>query len=369
MDQELALRNVEGWLRGIPLPPLSMELAITRRCNLRCIFCSFLDAAPPSRELSLQECLRIVEEAGEMGIPEISLAGGGEPFFEPQKALEVMRAIKAGGMNGSVTTNGLFSEATAKQIVRMKWDNVVVSLDGPDSESHDFMRNGSGLFKRTVRTLECFRDIKEEMQVGFPDVHISMILSNRTHLKVAEMFALAKRLGVTRVNILPLLDHMPSSHVARLDSRHLGEFKEHAKAAQALAEQLPMESNLSDLMDGLLVEKQMESDTIILADACREGDRNGGITSDVTRIPCYFPWTHLVVHSTGHVKPCIQEDPASFLDGRPLKEVWERDAHLNDIRASMLRGILPRMCSSCCAPVIGKNRRIREYARSNRTFL
>lgn len=370
MDSARALRNVESWMSGRPCPPQSMEIAITRRCNLRCIFCDGrLDNPSDEVELPFSEFMRLIKEAGEMGVEEIALAGGGEPFFRPKNAISAMRAIKEHGMNGSVTTNGLFPESVVEEIVEMGWDNLIVSLDGPDPASHDFMRNRAGLFNRTVGTLEHFQSCKERLGMSAPAIHINMILSNRTHTKITGMFQLAHKLGIPRVNILPLLDHVPGSHVARMSAQQMEEFLEHAPLAREVGRQLGIESNIDSLKDGILVEKQMRTDEVILADAGR-AQRGGkhepirGAAKDPTHIPCYYPWLHLVIHSSGHVKPCIQEEPVSFVNGRPLREIWKRDAHLEDIRHHMLEGKLYRMCSSCCAPVVGKNREIRELARS-----
>lgn len=385
MEIKEALRNVEGWLAGGNPAPQKIEVAITRCCNLKCIFCNARSDDPiDPNELPTEKLLSLINEAADMGVREINLSGGGEPFYKPDKALRVMRTIKERGMRGSITTNGtLLSEGSIREIIQMGWDHIVVSIDGPDPESNDFMRNRPGLFKCVERTLKHFKELKEQLESHSPTLHINMIISNKSHTKIAKMFEFAHGLGIERVNLLPLIDHISSSHVAALDERHLKEFREHAVYAKQVGARLGMGSNLKDLMDGLLIEKQMDTHDIILGGAGlsnhaedtslrhkisdrKSGRDKMGLSSDITKIPCYLPWFQIVIHSSGHVKPCIYEEPKSFIRKRSLRDVWENDCYLNDIRESMLKGELHKMCSRCCAPVIGVNREIRELAQSKK---
>ena len=64
--------------------PFILELELTRRCNLKCVHC-YAEAEDHwfKDELNFEEINCILDQAVEIGIPEISLTGG-EVFLHPR---------------------------------------------------------------------------------------------------------------------------------------------------------------------------------------------------------------------------------------------------------------------------------------------
>ncbi|MEA2085204.1 MAG: radical SAM protein [Thermodesulfobacteriota bacterium] len=71
---------------------LSMELELSRTCNLRCVYCYASSGKPLENELNLAEIEDVVEQAVQLGAKKIIVLGGGEPLLYPQ-LLEVLDCI------------------------------------------------------------------------------------------------------------------------------------------------------------------------------------------------------------------------------------------------------------------------------------
>jgi MoaA/NifB/PqqE/SkfB family radical SAM enzyme len=135
---------------GLKVPPI-MICSITNRCNLSCKGCyNRAQHRPVANELSAEEWRRIFNEARDLGVCIILLAGG-EPLVRPE-ILEVAASIPE--IVFPVFTNGLlvddaFVSRLSKNLVP------VVSIEGHEDETDE--RRGEGVYdslRRTVATLK-----------------------------------------------------------------------------------------------------------------------------------------------------------------------------------------------------------------------
>ncbi len=112
--QTIAAR-IRRWDEGEPRGPYTMELYPTMTCNIDCVFCdTTYRKGKQSGELTAEQYWRILEEAEELGVRRIFLLGGGEPLVRRDVTPELMRRIKAAGIEGHIATNGtLFDEPLA----------------------------------------------------------------------------------------------------------------------------------------------------------------------------------------------------------------------------------------------------------------
>lgn len=128
--------------------PIFLSLFITNRCNLRCRYCFVSDADCSkeflSKEYSLEEVKRIVDEFYAMGTRMIFLLGG-EPLVHRDIG-GVIDHIAGKGIYLHVVTNGLLIE---RRLADLKRCHVLcVSLDGVGA-ANDSLR-GSGVFDKAV---------------------------------------------------------------------------------------------------------------------------------------------------------------------------------------------------------------------------
>jgi len=137
--------------------PAKVEIAITGKCNLRCLYCAhFTSPGDVPEDLSTSEWLAFFEELGRNAVLRVTLEGG-EPFMRPDLP-ELIEGIVKNRMRFEILSNGtLITEELAAFLAgTRRCDFVQVSIDGSQPETHDTCR-GRGNFARAVRGLETLK--------------------------------------------------------------------------------------------------------------------------------------------------------------------------------------------------------------------
>ena len=63
---------------------LSIELELSRACNLHCVYCYANAGSKDGNELSLEEVMDAIEQARALGARKVVVLGGGEPLLYPE---------------------------------------------------------------------------------------------------------------------------------------------------------------------------------------------------------------------------------------------------------------------------------------------
>lgn len=134
--------------------PLSMDLAITGRCNLHCKYCFYADEMASLADLPTDRWLAFFEELGSLAVQRVTLTGG-EVFTRPD-LFELIDGIVASRMRYNILSNGtLITETLLAQFDRgkrrLRLDSIQVSIDGSRAEIHNKSRPGS--FDRALHGL------------------------------------------------------------------------------------------------------------------------------------------------------------------------------------------------------------------------
>jgi SynChlorMet cassette radical SAM/SPASM protein ScmE len=134
--------------------PSSVDIAITGKCNLRCLYCAhFTSARDVPEDLPTAEWLTFFEELGRLAVLRITLEGG-EPFVRPDLP-ELVEGIVKNRMRFTILSNGtlITDEHAAFLASTRRCDQVQVSIDGSKPETHDACR-GKGTFFKAVQGLK-----------------------------------------------------------------------------------------------------------------------------------------------------------------------------------------------------------------------
>ena len=134
--------------------PSAVEVAITGKCNLRCLYCShFSSAADVPEDLPTSEWLTFFEELGRLAVLRITLEGG-EPFVRPDLP-ELLEGIVKNRLRFNILSNGtlITDELAAFLAATRRCDSVQISIDGSKAATHDACR-GQGNFYKAVQGLE-----------------------------------------------------------------------------------------------------------------------------------------------------------------------------------------------------------------------
>lgn len=136
--------------KRITASPNTVQLLLTRECNLNCYYCSAHQFSEKEREseLTTSEWISLLEKLKDIQVFTVDFSGG--ELFLKEDIFEILEtAKKCGFPKVTITTNGtLVTDTIARKVKHLNFKTVAVSIDG-DEESHDRLR-GAGTFGRTL---------------------------------------------------------------------------------------------------------------------------------------------------------------------------------------------------------------------------
>ncbi len=189
-------------------PPV-VSLTITNNCNLRCWMCAQWSdegyirngehkTSHTGKMASFESILKTVDEIKQFGA--FLIIRGGEPLLYP-RIVELIEYAKKRGVPLSVETNGVLLKQYAESLVKLKIDDLRISLDGPE-QIHDHVRGVKGTFARLRAGLQELA--KYEEQYGYVIRRgVTCTLSGDNYLGLGEVPEAARSLGIKNVCIVP----------------------------------------------------------------------------------------------------------------------------------------------------------------------
>ena len=144
--------------------PRSLQLFLTRKCNLRCNHCYFDAGQAMSKELPAEKWKDIIRKFAFMGQRSVVTFTGGEPLMHPQ-FLEIAQEAADQGLTVYLLTNGglVKDRETARQLAKVI-DVAQISLEGTAPEINDSIR-GKGSFQGAVNAIRLFLAEKVEVEM------------------------------------------------------------------------------------------------------------------------------------------------------------------------------------------------------------
>jgi heme b synthase len=171
---------------------------LTRSCNLACGHCrASAELGPYPGELSTRECLGVMDEIALVSKPVIILTGG-EPLLRPD-VFDLAQYGTEKGFRMVMATNGtLFTGETVQKMKDSGIQRISISIDGPDSETHDAFRNVKGSFEGSLRGIEMARKGGLEFQINTTITQFNLRL-------IPDILRLAVDLGAAALHIFLLV--------------------------------------------------------------------------------------------------------------------------------------------------------------------
>jgi len=138
--------------------PLEVVWEITWKCNAKCIHCgSDCISVEKPAELTLVECLDVVQQLHKLGTERIILSGG-DPMVRKDFAT-IALAIRNLGMNVGFVSNGIAIDDEKIALLKIIQPNQIgLSLDSADEYIHDYIRGYKGCHKHVIETLKKFNE-------------------------------------------------------------------------------------------------------------------------------------------------------------------------------------------------------------------
>ncbi len=353
-----------GWSKGKKISPYKIELRPTDKCNLRCLTCySRLKKRFERQELPLEKYIEIIKEAGKIGVRRFHISGNvGEPLFRKEKTFRIMKEIKEQGMVGSLVTNGtLFSRNMIYSLVRVEWDQIFFSLDGPSAQVHDSIKRVKGSFNKVIKAVKRFQKFKKKLGKDKPTITITLVINSKNYNKIVDLFHLSHNLKVKNIFLQPLVANKenPLSKELILSEKQRVNLQEELEKASQLAKKYEIDHNIDEID-----EKLFESSTDISKVICLDkNSKNKKLT-----VTCFSPFFFMLIDVDGKVGICsaVHKTPEN-IEKKSLLEMWG-GSYFNALREKLTKGEVPKICENCCSGTVIENRLIRKKILENPNF-
>lgn len=174
--------------------PKSLLAELTYRCNLQCPYCyNPLDLSAYRDEIDVGTWCRIIDEAADLGVLQLHLSGG-EPTLRADDCCTIVRHARRRELYTNLITQGTFlSEELLDRLVDSGLEHIQISLQAAHGPLADAIA-GAHVHERKVDALT--RALRRKVAVT-----LNCVLHSRNIDGVAEIIALAERLGVTRLEV------------------------------------------------------------------------------------------------------------------------------------------------------------------------
>lgn len=146
---------------------LTLELELSRVCNLRCIYCYAEAGMPLDNELSWDELQDVLDQAAGLGARRIIVLGGGEPLAWP-RCMELIRSIRARGLAVDLFTNGTLLTAQMARELYTLGVAPVIKCNSLREDVQDLLAGKSGAFQ------EIMQGFAHLQAAGYPAPHLPL---------------------------------------------------------------------------------------------------------------------------------------------------------------------------------------------------
>lgn len=279
--------------------PINASFEITWECNLKCLHC--YQNPPQHNELSCNEIKDILNQLAKAGCLFLTFTGG-EPLLR-KDFLDIARYAYEKKFALELKTNGtLIDSYMAKQISKLNFLEVDISIYGGCAQTHDYITQKPGSFNKIISAA---RHLKTQgLKVWF-----MLTLMKQNIGELNQIRALSKELGV---------EFFYSPQI----------YAKHDKGKE------PLSFRLADADLKSLYWQDREKESLLLNEPLKPG------------LVCQFGRTACTINPLGEVYPCVGAPiSAGNLREQSFKDIWQKSHFLQDIRS--LRSSDLEKCSSC----------------------
>ena len=283
------------------------------------------------RELTTEECLRVLDDLAALGTEMVILTGG-EPLLR-RDIYDIASAAADRGMWVVMGTNGvLVTDAVAKKMIECGVKGVGISIDSVDPEKHNSFRGGPDAWEYSVRALEVCK-------ANGLEVLVQTTIMDMNYEEIPELIEFARDKGAWSFNLYFLVQTGRGQEMNDLSPQ---------KTHDALAQMVDMQETYKPMLVRSKCAPQYKQ---IAYAAGRGGLESGG---------CMAGTEYARITPNGDVTPCPY---MSVIAGNVLEssftDIWQSSPVLTSLRdTKQLKG----KCGACEFSELCGGCRCRAYA-------
>lgn len=285
--------------------PVSVELSLTNRCNLRCVWCSDHDLRQRqgiNTDLDTDTLLHLFKDMKAGGTKGVVIEGGGEPTLH-RDFDKIVQSLFEMGLPVGLITNGI-TPIAADTLKLFEW--IRVSLDASTPEEFKSLKGHNG-FERVLSNIYNYAQSCSLVGIGY-------VVANCNMYDIETLVLRLRRYGVSYLQFRPVID-CPHLAPGDLDLSYLKRYQN---------------PNFSVVLDGMQENAQ---------------GRNGGL-------PCTAHSLTTVITADGGVYLCGRLNihawmpPMGNIRQHAFSEIWRGEER----RRQVLQVGDSRFCEANCPP-------------------
>ena len=191
--------RVESWLNNDLIPPVSVDMALTRACGAMCSFCYAMVQEPQERStIKTKEALDLVDDFAEIGVKGVSLISDGESTLSKAYVPFIQHADKAGIDVGNATNGWEWEAEKVDQVLKhLTWVRFTVAAGTPEGYSKIMFKGPehTHVFERAMKNIKYAVDLKRKQNLKVT-LGIQMVLMPEFKEEIIPFAKLALELGV-----------------------------------------------------------------------------------------------------------------------------------------------------------------------------
>ena len=180
--------------------PTSLDIVLTKACNLRCIFCISYDSLDNVHWMDFDVYKRIARELFPTTLG-IFICSGGEPLLYPhlREALQLARQHRT---MATMTSNGmLLNQDVARWMVAdQSLQELCISFDGARKETLERIRRGAN-YEQILQNIDYLARCKADKHAEFPRLWFRFAIMRSNAQELPEMLRLCKEHGLYKVEV------------------------------------------------------------------------------------------------------------------------------------------------------------------------
>lgn len=330
---------------GTAFPAWHYFFEVTRRCNLRCKMCQYIDwlenvPIPEQRdgELSTEEWLDVIDQTGPFSL--ITFTGG--EVFVRKDFMTILKHACSKRRVHFISNATMMKEDRARELVELApkffgmpgLNFIGVSIDGTQ-EVHDVIRAQEGSFEKSTEGMKRIAKIRDELGRSTPWMHMNFVMQNENLEDLPEMPRIAKECGAKVLNLL--------TEIRSFDNPELG-FTDPAPLKNEVPP-IPREALDRQMTKALENGQKLGIEVRLPRMPYEEVLNHYDQGYDLDKFQCRSIWTNLYVGSKGGVYPCFIQKVGNVRENS-LKEIWNGE----DMRAfrRRRREMAFEVCRGCC---------------------
>jgi len=206
-------------LRGSGWRQLFVEL--TARCNERCVHC-YAESSPLRTEsLSWPEISSVIEDAKALDFDLVQLTGG-DPLISPHCVRAVERAREVGIPQVEIYTNGLALSGATYERLRDLAPSFAFSFYSHDADTHDAITRTPGSHARTTRAIRRAIEDGLKVRIGVISMRQNLADASKTYEYLLTLGVAEDAVGFDRIRDVGRGGDTPFDEPGRPDALRSG---------------------------------------------------------------------------------------------------------------------------------------------------